>query len=1344
STSGGTTFALTGTGLGGASRVLVDGVEAVFQITTDQELIVTAPPHASAGPVDLVVHDQGGPRGELPAGLLYLDPLQGASVSLSPDHGPVEGGTRVALGLGGRRAIAPGTRVLIGGVDAVDVDVETLGTLHFTTPRVEQATLAPVSLVRPGEPPQVVGIFSYDLPTGTTIDLPGFPPRVASEIRLQGDTLYAGVATTQYPGLEIFDVQIEERAIRLGGLSTEGPVRGLDVSGALAALAEDAFGLRLVDVSRPEAPYTVARGLTLGKATGVRLEGRVAYVSVTDPGSGVGYVQSFDVGLPLAPELAAVPLDADALALDLGPDRFYALTSQVSAGSGPGLFLSIYDRQGARLGRATVWAGALSYESLVKSRLAVRAGRAYVTVGKKLYVFDISDEAAPVALQATELPDDASGLTFAGGSLFVATSGTSTVVEVPPTDLLVVDTEPADGALAPATALVQTRFTMPVTPDSVTEQSYEVAVRQGSSWIPWPGSREVVFAVRGATIVFTPDVPFPPGQAVRVRATTGLRAFDARPLAAAFEATFTVAPDEGAVQPRISGIAPSSGLATQHTTVLITGGGFRSGTSVRVGGLDAQVLQATDSVLEVMVPPSLGGAPGPAAVEVLDPSGLVAQRLGGFVYREALRILSLSPARAPQQGGVEVSVQGRGFMPGLTVTFGATASFTVRVLSPELATAVAPPGDAGLVDVSVGLLGQSAALPRSFLYGSGAVAELPTPPISHVLVEGGVAYAALGGETPIVGVDGTVYEANRQTAGGGLLIADLGEPTNVRQIARIDTSGAGGARRVVKVGSTVYLAAGAAGLKVIDVTLPAQPTVVATLAVQGNCRDVAAASGVVFAADDQGIAVFRLGETPQPLPVGRKAIAGGVSALALHQGLLLASSADATAPALHVLDARRGDLPALGTIALAAPARHLAAYGTRAFASLGQARQVAVVELADPTAPAPAGTLVLVDPQDRTWMSAEQTVVASGIAYVAAGGGKVQRFAVPVGEPPRLLERAVVFGDAKTVAFLGRYLLAGTLALDVQGRKVELPLELPDDRVGVLAGALASVALDHLELRGTTPSEGELVPVTTRIRAHLTELPDIRTAGTVTLSPVGGSAPVPVLRRVESTPEGGDLILEPLSVLAPATQYVLRIGAGLASLAGGTLGTEVAVRFTTASTASQERPQLSDVSPAFALEAGGTISVLHGQGFLPGVAVKFGGAPATVLVVSEDGREIQVVVPPGQAGLAAVEIENVGGLSELSPGAFRYLGLPAIASLQPTSAAFDSRTRIILTGEGLYGGSQVTFANRPARAVELQSDGRLSVEVPDDVTGPVDVRVATPAAGGSVVATAPNGFTFTL
>ncbi|MBI5546909.1 MAG: IPT/TIG domain-containing protein, partial [Deltaproteobacteria bacterium] len=1333
STAGGATVVLAGTGLGGLAQVKIGEHPAGFVVRSDSEVEVIVPASVSAGPVHVTATDLSGIAGTLPFGLLYFDDLAAAQVTLSPDHGPAEGGTRVRVVVSAR-SVVPGAKVMVGGKEGVDVDVVDLSTLELTTPRAQGASLVPITIQLPGMAPVQVGTFSYDIPTSTTIDLPGFPPREASELQLVGETLLVGVPTAVYQGLEIFDVAVEQHPIRLGGLRTDGAVRGLVVSGPIALLAADVFGLVVVDVSQPASPYQIGRVLIAGAATGVRIDGGYAYVSTTDPGLGSGYIQQIDLTDPLLSIVGTVPLDSDALAVDVGLDRFYALTSSVSGGSGSGLHLTIYDRSGARLGDVTVEGTSRAYEQLVKSRLAVRAGRAYVTMGNRVLVFDLSDEAHPRVIQSTALEGTATGMTWDGGALFVATNGSATVTSVPLTELLAVSVSPASGAMAGPNTAIVVEFSLPVAVASVSDTTFQVQSTLGGG--PVAGTREVEFAVRGSKVRFTPDAPLLAGDVIHLD-VSGLTSIDLRPQASPIYSTFVVAAFD-AQQPLVESISPRTALVAAFTPAVIRGSGFRNETTVRVAGSEALVTGSQPDRLDILIPPAPGFSPGPATVEVIDPSGLRTEVVGGVVYREPLRLVSLSPNRSGQQGGVGVTVRGAGFAPGLSVAFGNTNSFDVKVTSASTAVAIAPPGPAGLADVSAHLASQTATLSGAFLYGAGAVARLDAPPLRHVVVEGGAAYVTVGGELDVALVDGSVVRTLEATE-GGLLIADLSEPTAVRTISRVTFPGHGGSYRLAKAGSTVYVAAGEAGTRLVDVTLPANPIELGSLASLGKSMDVATSGDVLFVADSSGVKVYRLGETSLPLAVGQRSLTSGATALALHGAYLLATTGEPSGASMVVMDARQGDLPVIGSIPLAGPGRHIAVEGQRAFVSLGRLGQVDIVELADPAAPAPAGTLRVTDPVGGTSVSAEQTLVVADVAYVAAGRGKVQRFAVPVGAPPRKLEPAAVFGDAESLAFLGHYLVVATELLEKNGQLLEVPVQRADDADGRLVGALSSVALDHLEVRGSLPAQGEIAVPSRPIEVFLSDLPDPLTAGAVTVED-GAHQAVPVVRRVAADARGGKVVLEPRAVLGLDADYTIRVGASLADLQGGALGTESVVRFRTAALNSEEQPVIERASPAFGLIGGGNTIEILGSGFLSGCGVAIGGSPATVLGVDASGQRITVVVPPGSAGAASISVVNPSRLQALRHGAYRYLEPPEISAIVPAEAPFSSRTRVRVEGVGLYAGTQVTFGSVPARSVSLLSGGALDVEVPDGVTGVVDVRVAT----GPVSDSAQAGFAFTL
>ncbi|AKQ66211.1 Muc19 precursor [Myxococcus hansupus] len=515
------------------------------------------------------------------------------------------------------------------------------------------------------------------------------------------------------------------------------------------------------------------------------------------------------------------------------------------------------------------------------------------------------------------------------------------------------------------------------------------------------------------------------------------------------------------------------------------------------------------------------------------------------------------------------------------------------------------------------------------------------------------------------------------------------------------------------------------------------------LEVSGAATDIAMGGSLLFVGDAEGVKVFDLADgSRRPLRVGSRVIPGGVSAMALHRGNLLVSSASVGAPLLHVLDARTGGLSTHGTVSLSAPAVHITVEGTRAFVSLGKAKQVAIYQLFDIQNPAPAGTLT-VDGLVGGWASAEQTRVAGGVAYVAAGGGKVLRFSVREGETPVQLGRATVVGDARTLAFMGRYLLVGTLVLDKSGTPVELPVSDPADASLPLAGALASVELDTLDIRGTHPRDGEVVSPGESAQVLLTALPEATSATEVTLYRRTPEEMVSVARQVLPDVQGGQVVLTPYSPLALDTAYELRIGAGLKDLRGATLGTEGRVRFRTSLDASPERPEIASVTPAYGLTAGGNEVELLGSGFRSGCTVTIGGIPAPIQELASDGSRMRVLAPAGLAGAAAVEVTNPGGLSHLLLGAYRYLVAPVLTDVQPRHATFNSRAVVRVTGEGLFPGSQVHFDTVPAHSVVMDDSGALLVTVPDQVIGRVALTVLTPGANPQQ-GTLQGGFTFSL
>jgi hypothetical protein len=112
-------------------------------------------------------------------------------------------------------------------------------------------------------------------------------------VAAQGNYAYIGVG----PRLVILDVSDPARPVVVGQTGAlPGVVLGLAVAGSYAYVADRDAGLRVVDVSDPDAPVEIGFYDTPGSASGVALIGSYAYVADGDSG-----LRVINVSNPAAP-----------------------------------------------------------------------------------------------------------------------------------------------------------------------------------------------------------------------------------------------------------------------------------------------------------------------------------------------------------------------------------------------------------------------------------------------------------------------------------------------------------------------------------------------------------------------------------------------------------------------------------------------------------------------------------------------------------------------------------------------------------------------------------------------------------------------------------------------------------------------------------------------------------------------------------------------------------------------------------------------------------------------------------------------------------------------------------
>ena len=147
----------------------------------------------------------------------------------------------------------------------------------------------------------------------------------------------------------------------------------------------------------------------------------------------------------------------------------------------------------------------------------------------------------------------------------------------------------------------------------------------------------------------------------------------------------------------------------------ITGSGFTPDTRVSLGGETALTHEFIDSqTLRVLAPPH-----GAGLVDLRMTNREATIRVADAVeYVVPLEVDRVKPALGPVGGGTSVTLEGRGYEPGMTVTFGGnTGTVTSVNAAGTQATVTTPPGAQGVVDVVVDKpKGESARARAAFLY----------------------------------------------------------------------------------------------------------------------------------------------------------------------------------------------------------------------------------------------------------------------------------------------------------------------------------------------------------------------------------------------------------------------------------------------------------------------------------------------------------------------------------------------------------------------------------------------------------------------------------------------------
>ncbi|OPF75582.1 hypothetical protein VT50_0224465 [Streptomyces antioxidans] len=150
--------------------------------------------------------------------------------------------------------------------------------------------------------------------------------------------------------------------------------------------------------------------------------------------------------------------------------------------------------------------------------------------------------------------------------------------------------------------------------------------------------------------------------------------------------------------PVLTTVVPGQGPPSGGNTVTLTGSGFTSATAVRFGATPATSFTVvSDTQITAVAPPGTGTV----QVTVTGPGGTSNGQPYSYVTAPVPVLISASPDQGPVVGGNTVTLAGSDLTGVTAVTFGSTPALSFTVDSATQITAVAPPGAAGPVQITV-------------------------------------------------------------------------------------------------------------------------------------------------------------------------------------------------------------------------------------------------------------------------------------------------------------------------------------------------------------------------------------------------------------------------------------------------------------------------------------------------------------------------------------------------------------------------------------------------------------------------------------------------------------------
>lgn len=172
---------------------------------------------------------------------------------------------------------------------------------------------------------------------------------------------------------------------------------------------------------------------------------------------------------------------------------------------------------------------------------------------------------------------------------------------------------------------------------------------------------------------------------------------------------------------------------------------------------------------------------------------------------------------------------------------------------------------------------------------------------------------------------------------------------------------------------------------------------------------------------------------------------------------------------------------------------------------------------------------------------------------------------------------------------------------------------------------------------------------------------------------------------------------------------------------------------------SPDAPALRSVVPSTGPSAGGTRFEAYGAHLGAGCTIRFGGAPATGLVLANDGL-LTGVTPEHTAGTVDVVLTCGGQTSTLANGFTYIAATPTLSSVTPSFGSTAGGTHVRVTGTNIRSGCWLFFGGNASPAVETNGTTEITgVTPPRANAGAVEVALRCTGASAGL----PAAFAYT-